>query len=239
MSSMVIAAIGSLVWAHHMFTSGMADTARIIFSFLTFLVSIPSAVKVFNWLATMYKGSIRLEVPFLWTLAFIFLFTIGGFTGLMQGALSIDIHIHDTSFIVAHFHYTMFGGTGAMFIAALHYWFPKMFGRMYDKQVALAGFVLWFVGFMLTYVPALRRGLSRHAASVPGLLGPLLQYEAYHQWSTYGSWIMITGLLVVIWNVIRLGSQGAAGPRRTRGTARPSSGAWPRRRRRTSSPSRP
>jgi cytochrome c oxidase subunit 1 len=208
MSSMLIAAIGSLVWAHHMFTSGMADTGRVIFSFLTFLVSIPSAIKVFNWLATMYKGSIRIEVPFLWTLAFIFLFAIGGFTGLMQGALSVDIHLHDTAFIVAHFHFTMFGGTGAMFIAALYYWFPKMFGRMYNKRVALAGFVLWFVGFMLTYVPLFVAGYLGMPRRYQDYSGPLLRYAGYHQWSTYGSWIMITGLLVVIWNVIHSARKG-------------------------------
>lgn len=111
-SSLAIALFGSLVWAHHMFTVGMSNTAMWLFSLLTFLVAIPSAIKVFNWVATLYKGSIVLEPAMLFALAFIFNFTIGGFSGLMQGALALNIHIHDTSFIVAHFHYVMFGGTG-------------------------------------------------------------------------------------------------------------------------------
>jgi cytochrome c oxidase subunit 1 len=212
MSSMAIAAIGSLVWAHHMFTSGMADTGRILFSFLTFLVSIPSAVKVFNWLATMYKGSIRIDTPMLFACAFIFLFSIGGFTGLIQGALATDIHVHDTSFIVAHFHYTMFGGTGAMFFAAILYWFPKMFGRMYRKSWANTGFTLWFVGFNLLYFPLFIAGLlgmpRRYQDYLP-------EYEIWHKISTFGSWIMVSGILILIVAVIhglRRGEKASKNP---------------------------
>ena len=135
-SSLAIAGLGSLVWGHHMFVSGQSDTAGWIFSLLTFLVAIPSAIKVFNWVATLYKGSISLDPPMLFALAFIFLFSIGGLTGLMQGALALDVHLHDTYFIVGHFHYVMFGGTAFGFFAALHYWFPKMFGRMYNLKIA-------------------------------------------------------------------------------------------------------
>ncbi|MDP3683168.1 MAG: cbb3-type cytochrome c oxidase subunit I, partial [Ignavibacteria bacterium] len=138
-SSLAIALFGSMVWAHHMFTVGMSETAQIIFSLLTFLVAIPSAIKIFNWVATLYKGSISTDAPLLYALGFIFLFSIGGFTGLIQGALSVNMHIHDTSFIVAHFHYVMFGGTGFGIFAAMHYWFPKMFGKMYNMRTAKTG----------------------------------------------------------------------------------------------------
>ena len=133
-SSLAIAFFGSLVWAHHMFTVGMSNTGMFVFSLLTFLVSIPSAIKVFNWVATLYKGSIVLEVPLLFVLSFIVQFSIGGFTGLMLGALAVNIHVQDTYFVVGHFHYVMFGGTGFGLFAAMHYWFPKMFGRMYSKE---------------------------------------------------------------------------------------------------------
>ncbi|MBU2652254.1 MAG: cbb3-type cytochrome c oxidase subunit I, partial [Bacteroidetes bacterium] len=133
-SSLAIAFVGYFVWGHHMYTSGMSGTALFVFSLLTFLVAVPSGVKVFNWIATLYKGSIDLQTPLLYALSFIFLFSIGGLTGLVVGALATDIHVHDTYFVVGHFHYVMFGGTGFAFLGALHYWFPKIWGRMYNRK---------------------------------------------------------------------------------------------------------
>jgi len=210
MSSVAIAGIGSLVWGHHMFTSGQSDTARIVFSFLTFLVAVPSGVKVFNWVATLYKGSIVLHVALVFTLMFIVLFTIGGLTGLMQGALALNIHIHDTAFIVAHFHYVMFGGAGVMFFAALHYWWPKMFGRLYNTSVALAAALIFFVGFNLLYFPLLVAGLE----GMPRRYGDYLPYyTVYHQLSTVGSWILVFAILLMFANLVRSLRSGPRAPR--------------------------
>jgi len=200
LSSCAIAVFGSLVWAHHMFAVGMSNYGQFIFSLLTFLVAIPSAIKVFNWTATLYKGSISLEPPMLYALAFIFLFSIGGFTGLIQGALSVVIHLTDTSFIVGHFHYVMFGGTGMGIFAALHYWLPKMFGRMYKQKVAKVAFWIIFVGFNTLYFPMFVMGwlgMPRRSYDY------LPEYTTYHQISTVGSWILITGMIIMFTNLIR------------------------------------
>ena len=197
-SSIAIALFGSLVWAHHMFTVGMSNTGQFVFSLLTMVVAIPSAIKVFNWIATLYRGSIELEVPMLFVLAFIFLFTIGGLTGVMQGILSIDIQVHDTSFIVAHFHYVMFGGTGFGFFAALHYWFPKMFGRMYNKKLAKFYFWMLFIGFNVLYFPMFIMGWlgmpRRYYDYLP-------EFHPYHLISTIGSWIVVPAILLMAYNM--------------------------------------
>jgi cytochrome c oxidase subunit 1 len=198
-SSVAIASLGSLVWAHHMFTVGMSDTGMFVFSLLTFLVAIPSAIKVFNWIATLYKGSIELEVPLLFMLAFIMQFSIGGLTGLMLGALSVNIHVTDTYFVVSHFHYVMFGGTGFALFGALHYWFPKMFGRMYNKRQALIGWLLMTVGFNVLYFPMFIMGYMgmprRYYHYLP-------EFQTLHRISTVGSWIMVIGILLLVANLI-------------------------------------
>jgi len=198
-SSLGIAIFGSLVWAHHMFAAGMSNTAEFVFSLLTFLVAIPSAIKVFNWTATLYKGSIKLDPPLLYALAFIFLFSIGGLTGIIQGALNVDIYLTHTYFIVGHIHYVVFGGTGFGLFAALHYWLPKMFGRMYNKIVAKVAFWITFVGFNVLYFPFLIlgwMGMPRRSYHY------LPQYQAYHVIATVGSWILVAGLILMFLNLL-------------------------------------
>ncbi len=207
LSSLAIALVGYFVWAHHMYTSGMSTTARWVFSLLTFLVAVPSAIKVFNWVTTMYKGSIDIKPPFLYTLGFIFLFMIGGLTGLSLGAVATNIHVHDTAYVVAHFHYIIFGGVGFAFFAALHYWYPKMYGRMYDFKWATIGFVFLFVGFNLLYFPQFVIGLMgmprRYFDYLP-------QFTTGHQLSTIGGFLLLAGLIIMLVNLFR--KSGAKAP---------------------------
>jgi len=211
-SSMAIAFAGSLVWAHHMFTSGMSDTAVFVFSFLTFVVAIPSAIKVFNWLSTLYQGSIYLDPPLLYALGFIVLFSIGGLTGLIQGAAGADVQLHDTYFIVGHFHYVIFGGTMFGFFAALHYWFPKITGRLYDRERATTAFALTFIGMNTLYFPMFLLGLQgmprRYYDYLP-------QYTMGHFFSTIGSWLLASGLFLLFANLyqgVRHGKKASANP---------------------------
>ncbi|PJB00059.1 MAG: cytochrome c oxidase subunit I [Ignavibacteriales bacterium CG_4_9_14_3_um_filter_30_11] len=199
-SSLAIALFGSLVWGHHMFSSGMSDTANFVFSLITFVVAIPSAIKVFNWTATLYKGSIELEPPMLFALAFIFLFTIGGLTGIMQGTLSLDIHLTDTTFIVGHFHYVIFGTAGFGVFGGLYHWIPKMFGRLYNKKMAKVSFWFLFIGFNILYFPMFVMGwlgMPRRSYDY------LPEYQIYHEISTVGSWILIIGLVILVYTIIK------------------------------------
>jgi len=192
-SSVAIALFGFLVWGHHMFTSGMADVTTIVFSALTFTVSIPSAIKVFNWVGTMYKGTVSLNTPMLYALAFIFLFTIGGLTGLFLGALSTDMHLHDTYFVVAHFHYVMMGGTLVAFLGGLFHWWPKMTGKMFNDFAGIVSAAIVFVGFNLTFLPQFvlgTRGMPRRYASYA------VEFVDLHRLSTIGALMLGTGLLV-------------------------------------------
>lgn len=192
-SSIAIALLGFLVWGHHMFVSGQSPLATLVFSALTFSVSIPSAIKVFNWLATMYKGSVSLETPMCYALAFIFLFGIGGLTGLHLGALATDVHLHDTYFVVAHFHYVMMGGTLIAFLGGLHYWWPKMFGKMYNENWARVACLMIFVGFNATFFPQFilgSRGMPRRYARYDE------EFQAFHQFSTGGAMFLGCGLFL-------------------------------------------
>jgi len=192
-SSVALALLGFLVWGHHMFVAGQSDLATVVFSALTFLVAIPSGVKLFNWLATMYKGNISLETPMLYAISFILLFAIGGLTGIFLGALSTDVHLTDTYFVVAHFHYVMMGGTVIAFIGGVHYWWPKITGRMYSEKWGRIGCALVFVGFNMTFLTQFflgSRGMPRRYYNY------LDQYQPLHAFSTFGSWVLGMGLLI-------------------------------------------
>ncbi len=193
MSSLSLALLGFLVWGHHMFTAGMSEFSTMLFSALTFLVAIPSGVKVFNWTATLYKGEVWFTTPMLYALSFIFLFSIGGLTGLFLGTLSVDVHLHDTYFVVAHFHYVMMGGTVMGFLAGMFYWWPKMTGKLYNETPAKVGWFLVFVGFNVTFIAQFimgSRGMPRRYYDY------LPQFEPFHKASTIGSWILGLGLII-------------------------------------------
>jgi cytochrome c oxidase subunit 1 len=168
-SSLAIAVFGFLVWAHHLFVAGISPYSAMVFSFLSFAVAIPSAVKTFNWTATLYKGAVWLKTPMYFVFGFLGLFLIGGLTGLFLASLGLDVHVHDTYFVVAHFHYIMVGGAIMGYFAGLHYWWPKMTGRMYSDSLGKLGALLVFVGFNLTFFPQF----------VLGYLGMPRRYHVY------------------------------------------------------------
>jgi cytochrome c oxidase subunit 1 len=194
-SSLAIAILGFLVWGHHMFVSSQSVYAGLIFSFISMLVAIPSAIKVFNWTATLYKGSISYRTPMLYALGFIGLFVIGGLTGIFLGVIAVDIHVTDTYFVVAHFHYVMVGGTIMAYLGGIHYWWPKMTGRMYNEVWGGISALVVFVGFNMTFFPQF----------VLGYLGMPRRYHVYpaefqilHVLSTAGASILALGFLIPI-----------------------------------------
>jgi len=216
-SSLAIAVLGFLVWGHHMFTTGQSLYAGMVFSFITFLIAVPTAVKIFNWTATMYRGSISLESPMLYAMGFIGLFTIGGLTGLFLSTMATDIHLHDTYFVVAHFHYVMVGGMVMAFLGGLHFWWPKMTGRLYNEPLAKTSGILIFAGFNLTFFPQF----------VLGYLGMPRRYHVYpeefqilHVASTAGASILALGyglmFAYLIWSLFK-GQRAPANPWRAKG----------------------
>jgi len=209
MSSMTIAGLGFLVWGHHMYVSGQSMYQGIVFSFLTFLVAIPSAVKIFNWSATMYKGSIWLTTPMTYAIGFLGLFVIGGLTGTYLASLASDVHLTGTYFIVAHFHYTMVGGTIMGFLAGIHFWWPKMTGKMFNDTLGKYNALIVFIGFNLTFLPQF----------VAGTLGMPRRYHYYapefQMWnilSTAGSTVLGFGFFLPVIYLLHSWFKGAKAP---------------------------
>jgi cytochrome c oxidase subunit I len=211
-SSLAIAILGFLVWGHHMFVSTQSLFSGTIFSVLTMLVAVPSAIKVFNWTATLYQGSVSWETPMLYVFGFLGLFVIGGLTGVFLGAIGLDVHVHDTYFVVAHFHYIMVGGTLMGYLGGLHYWWPKMTGRLYPEFWGKLSALLVFVGFNLTFFPQF----------VVGYLGMPRRYHVYpdefqvlNVLSTAGASVLGVGyvlpMIYFLWS-IRYGKRASANP---------------------------
>ncbi|MCI0684616.1 MAG: cytochrome c oxidase subunit I [Gemmataceae bacterium] len=209
-ASIAIAVLGFLVWGHHMFVAGISPYASLIFSLISFLVAIPSAIKVFNWTATLYQGSVSWQTPMLYALGFIGLFTIGGLTGLFLAALAVDLHVSDTYFIVAHFHYIMVGGTVMAYMGGLHYWWPKMTGKMYPEWWGRFSAILIFFGFNLTFFPQFvlgYQGMPRRYHEY------VAEFQILNVMSTAGASILAVGYVVpLIYLLWSLGYAKDAGP---------------------------
>jgi len=218
-SSLAIAALGFLVWGHHMFVAGQSMYEGVVFSLISFLVAVPSAIKVFNWTATMYKGQVKLQTPMIFALGFLGLFVVGGLTGLYLASMATDVHLTATYFIVAHFHYVMVGGTMVAYLGGLHFWWPKMFGRMYPDSWGKLSALLVFVGFNLTFFPQF----------IVGYLGMPRRYhyyyfapefQPYHIASTLGASVLAVGLILpafyLTWS-LKYGPKAGPNPWNARG----------------------
>ncbi len=216
MSSISLALLSFVVWGHHMFTSGMSEYGTMVFSALTFLVAIPSGVKIFNWIATLYEGSVSFESPMLYGLAFLVLFTIGGLTGLFLGVLSVDVYLHDTYFVVAHFHYTMMGGTVMGFLGGLHYWWPKMTGKMYSETLARIAFGFVFVGFNVTFISQFIMGSQGMPRRYYDYLD---QFQPFHMTSTGGAYLLGIGFTIMAIMLVKSLRSGEKAPPNPWGSA--------------------
>ena len=208
-SSLGIAFVGFFTWGHHMFVAGMSEVDAGIFGGLSMFVATFSAVKVFTWIATLHRGSIAFNTPMLYFFWFLFLFVFGGMTGVATATQSLDVHWHDTYFVVAHFHFIMVGGSVTAFLAAAHYWFPKMFGRMYSERVGLLTSTAVFLGFCLTFIPQFLLGNA-------GMPRRYYSYPAHFQWlnvlSTGGAFLLGAALLVALVNLVASLRYGARAP---------------------------
>lgn len=198
-SSIAIALFSFFVWGHHMFTSGQSAIASVAFSFLTYTVAVPTAIKVFSWVATLYKGSIRFCTPMFYVFSFLILFVIGGVTGVFLGALAVDVHLHNTYFLVAHFHYVMMGGALIAWLGGVYHWWPKITGKKYNDKIGIFACILIFIGFNLTFFPQFimgSRGMPRRSYDY------LPEYQIFHDISTIGSIVLSIGLFLVFINLM-------------------------------------
>ncbi len=206
-SSVGIAFFSMLVWAHHMFTVGLPNVLNVYFMIASMIIAVPTGVKIFNWLATLWRGNLHFDAPMLYALGFLSIFTMGGLTGIFLAAFPVDWQLHDSYFVVAHFHYTIFGGVVFGLLAGLHYWWPKLFGRLLDERLGKASFWLMFAGFHLTFLP-------QHFLGLLGMPRRVYTYgegglwEGYNMASTVGSYVMGLGVLAVLANMAKASRSG-------------------------------